>query len=171
MISLTPPLPLEASEFLLKESVVLGARLLAFQPLHVALNPRVVAFGCKAREGIRGDEAHQSFLGALPEHTRLPGPSLLMAVLPVGQLPQLSASLGIGDDPKRSLERLPGSIGQGLRLARQDFLRHLRDGLVSLQSLLLPSVVHAPSLGRALRSGSLRARAALGYRTFGLRTH
>ena len=39
----------QAGEFLLKERVVMGSLLLAFQPLHVALNPRVVAFGHKAR--------------------------------------------------------------------------------------------------------------------------
>ena len=40
----------QAGEFLLKERVVMGSLLLAFQPLHVALNPRVGAFGLKARE-------------------------------------------------------------------------------------------------------------------------
>ena len=40
--------PPEASEFPLQERVVLRAFLLAFQPLHVVLNPRVVAFRHKA---------------------------------------------------------------------------------------------------------------------------
>src|SRR5215212_7908576 len=35
----------EAGEFLLKERVVVRSFFLAFQPLHVALNPRVVALG------------------------------------------------------------------------------------------------------------------------------
>src|SRR5215217_4516184 len=42
----------KACEFLLKERVVLCTFLLAFQPLHVALNPRVVALGHKARESL-----------------------------------------------------------------------------------------------------------------------
>src|SRR5215204_651721 len=42
----------QAGEFLLKERVVLHTLLLAFQPLHVALDPRVVALGHKARESL-----------------------------------------------------------------------------------------------------------------------
>src|SRR5215217_3948640 len=42
----------KAGEFLLKERVVLHTLLLAFQPLHVAFNPRVVALGHKARESL-----------------------------------------------------------------------------------------------------------------------
>ena len=42
----------QAGEFLLKERVVLHTLLLAFQPLHVAFNPRVVALGHKARESL-----------------------------------------------------------------------------------------------------------------------
>jgi hypothetical protein len=42
----------KAGEFLLKERVVLHTLLLAFQPLHVALDPRVVALGHKARESL-----------------------------------------------------------------------------------------------------------------------
>src|SRR5918995_333869 len=101
----------QASKFLLQECVVLRACLLAFQPLHVAFHPRVGTFRYKAREGIRGNEVRKAFLGAIPEHARLPVPSPLIAVLPVSQLPQLSASFGIGDDLQRSLERLADAIG------------------------------------------------------------
>src|SRR5918998_5341618 len=87
--------PPEASEFLLQERVVLRAFLLAFQPLHVVLNPRVVAFRHKAREGVvRRTEVHQSALGALLEQAHLPVLSLLMAMLTVGQVPKLLAGLG-----------------------------------------------------------------------------
>jgi hypothetical protein len=73
----------QAGEFLLKERMVLHALLLAFQPRHVALNPRVVAFGYKARESLRVNEVHQSCLGTLPKYTHLPVLSLLMAMLTV----------------------------------------------------------------------------------------
>jgi hypothetical protein len=69
--------------------------LLAFQPLHVALNPRVVAFGYKARESLRADEVHHAFLGPPPKHTPLPMLGLLMAMLTVCQIPKLSAGFGI----------------------------------------------------------------------------
>src|SRR5215217_4316770 len=58
-----------------------------------------MAFIRKTREDIRPKEVHQLFLGALEAHPRLPLPTLLMAVLPVGQHPQLLASFGIGDNP------------------------------------------------------------------------
>src|SRR5688572_18559016 len=82
----------KACEFLLKERVVMRTLLLAFQPLHVALNPRVVALGHKARERFRGNEVHQSLLGPIPKYTRLPVPSPLMAMLTVCQIRKLSAS-------------------------------------------------------------------------------
>src|SRR5687768_8885092 len=85
----------KAGEFLLKERVVLCSLLLAFQPLHVALNPRVVALGHKARECLRCKEVHQSFLGPIPKYTPLPMPGLLMAMLAVCQIPKLSACFGI----------------------------------------------------------------------------
>src|SRR5215207_1499616 len=81
----------KACEFLLKERVVMSSLLLAFQPLHVALNPRVVAFGYKARESLRGKVVHQSLLGPIPKYTRLPVLSLLLAMLTVCQIPKLSA--------------------------------------------------------------------------------
>src|SRR5215208_4897548 len=81
----------QAGEFLLKERVVLRAFLLAFQPLHVALNPRVVALGHKARERFRGNEVHKSLLGAIPKYARLPLLGLLMAMLTLCQIPKLSA--------------------------------------------------------------------------------
>ena len=115
------------------------------------------------RGGVRRDEVCQSLLGTLPQHARLPIPGLLMAVLSVGQLPQLSAGFGIGDDLKRSLERLPGLISQGPGLARQDFLHHLEDGLVTLQGLLLSRVVQGQAtLGCFTRAGTLHPRAAPG---------
>src|SRR5215212_9851853 len=81
----------QAGEFLLKERVVLRAFLLAFQPLPVALNPRVVALGHKARERFRGNEVHKSLLGPIPKHTPLPLLGLLMAMLTLCQIPKLSA--------------------------------------------------------------------------------
>ena len=65
--------------------------LLAFQPLHVALNPRVVAVGYKARESLRGKEVHKSLLGPPPKYTPLLVPSPLMAMLTLCQIPKLSA--------------------------------------------------------------------------------
>jgi hypothetical protein len=59
-------------------------------------------------------------------------------------------------------------MGQVLGLARQDFLRHLKDGLISLQRPLLSKVVFTLGPGRAPPSGNLRALAALRYRSFGL---
>src|SRR5215207_10793443 len=85
----------KACEFLLKERVVMGALLLAFQPLHVALNPRVVALGHKARERFRADVVHQSLLGPIPKYAPLPLLGLLLAMLTVCQIPKLSASFGI----------------------------------------------------------------------------
>src|SRR5215212_1300470 len=85
----------KACEFLLKERVVLHTLLLAFQPLHVALDPRVVALGHKARESLRAKEVHHSFFGAIPKYGRLPLLGLLMAMLTVCQIPKLSAGFGI----------------------------------------------------------------------------
>src|SRR5215204_1951061 len=85
----------QAGEFLLKERVVMRAFLLAFQPLHVALNPRVVALGHKARESLQGKEVHKSLLGPIPKYTRLPVLGLLMAILTVCQIPKLAACFGI----------------------------------------------------------------------------
>ena len=61
-----------------------------------------MAFTRRVREDIppKGPkEVIELSLGALPVHARLPLPGLLMAVLPVGQLPKPPASFGIGDDP------------------------------------------------------------------------
>ena len=82
--------------FLLRGRVLPRSLLLAFQPLHVALDPRVVAFCREAREGLRADVVHESFLGPLLKHARLPLLDLLMAVLAACQVPKLSAGLGIG---------------------------------------------------------------------------
>src|SRR5215204_3771913 len=81
----------KAGEFLLKERVVLHTLLLAFQPLHVALNPRVVAVGHKARESLRANVVHHSLLGPPPKHSPLPVPGLLIAMLTLCQIPKLSA--------------------------------------------------------------------------------
>ena len=51
----------------------------------------------KAQEGLRANEVHPSFLGAVPKHTHLPVLGLLMAVLTVCQVPKLSACLGTRD--------------------------------------------------------------------------
>src|SRR5215208_4438134 len=122
----------QASEFLLHNRVVFGAGLLAFQPLHVALQPRVVAF-----------------LGALPGKANLPVDRPLFAVGAVGQLPKLPTGLGLGDALQRGLEGLPGSTGQGLRLAHQVFLSHLLHRLFGSHGLLSFLGVRgaAPGLG------------------------
>src|SRR5215218_8071522 len=91
--------PLQAGELLFQKRVVGCASFLTFKPLQVARNPRVMAFTFKAPDDIRPKEVLELLLGALEVHTRLPLPSLLMAVLPVGQLPQLLAGFGIGDNP------------------------------------------------------------------------
>src|SRR5215216_2269701 len=91
--------PLQAGELLFQKRVVRCACFLTFKPLQVPRNPRGLAFARKAPEDIRPKEVLELLLGALPVHTRLPLPSLLMAVLSVGQLPQLLASFGIGDNP------------------------------------------------------------------------
>src|SRR5215213_3011254 len=87
--------PSKACEFLLKERVVLCTFLLAFQPLHVALNPRVVALGHKARKSLRADVVHQSLLGPPPKYTHLPVPSPLMAMLTMCQIPKLLTGFSI----------------------------------------------------------------------------
>jgi hypothetical protein len=81
--------------FVLRGRVLPRSLLLAFQPLDVALNPRVVAFGCKAREGLRANLVLQAFLGPIPKHARLPVAGLLMAMLTVCQIPKLSTGLGV----------------------------------------------------------------------------
>jgi hypothetical protein len=70
--------------------VVLGARLLAFQPLHVALKPRVVVL-----------------LGTLPGKASLPLSRLLVMMLAVRQLPELPTGIGLGYGLQRVLEGLP----------------------------------------------------------------
>src|SRR5215217_4170324 len=91
--------PVRAGELLFQKRVVGRACFLAFEPLQVLRNPRVMACTRRARVDIRPKEAMELSLGALPVHARLPLPGLLMAMLPVGQLPKLLASFGIGDDP------------------------------------------------------------------------
>src|SRR5215216_3059471 len=141
----------KASEFFLQEHVVVRACLLAFQPLHVVLNPRVVAFLRKAREGVRPNEVHQSVLGALPEHAHLPILSLLLAMLTVCQLPKLLASLGAGDGLKRALEEFSGLGDHDLRLALKDFLSHLVHRLFGSHGLLSPSLITPVSRRRLTR--------------------
>src|SRR3712207_2158522 len=102
--------------------MVLRACLLAFQPLHVVLNPPGVALRLKAREGVlRRKEVHQAALGALPEQTHLPILCLLMAMLTVCQLSKLLAGLGAGDGLKRALEGLSRMGDHGLSLPPEDF--------------------------------------------------
>jgi hypothetical protein len=57
-----------------------------------------MAFTRKARAHIRAKKVIELSLGAFPVHPRQPLPSLLMAVLPVGQLPQLLAGFGTADN-------------------------------------------------------------------------
>src|SRR5215203_410648 len=91
--------PLQAGELLFQKRVVRCACFLSFKPLKVPCNPRVMAFTRKARDDIRPKEVIELLYGALEVHPRLPLPSLLMAVLPVGQLPKLSAGFGLGNNP------------------------------------------------------------------------
>src|SRR5215207_9876988 len=147
----------KASEFLLQERVVVRACLLAFQPLHVVLNPRVVAFFRKAREGVRRNEVHQSLLGALPEHAHLPILSLLLVMLTVCQLPKLLASLGAGDGLKGALEEFSGLGDHGLRLALKDFLSHLVHRLFGSHGLLSPSLITPASRRRLTHGNSARS--------------
>src|SRR5919107_162244 len=69
----------------------------ASQPLHVtrSLAASRVAFGSKARESLRTNLVHKSFLSPLPKHARLPVTGLHIAMLAVCQFPQLSACFGI----------------------------------------------------------------------------
>jgi hypothetical protein len=89
LVSWRGRLPLQAGELRFQKRVVGCACFRAFEPLQVPCDPRVTAFTRKAREDIRPKEVIELSLGALPVHTRLPLPGLLMAMLPVGQLPQL----------------------------------------------------------------------------------
>src|SRR5215208_7923929 len=87
----------QAGEFLLKERVVVRSFFLAFQPLHVARNPRVVALGHKARERFRGNVVHKSLLGPIPKYAPLPLLGLLMAMLTLCQIPKLSACFSVSE--------------------------------------------------------------------------
>src|SRR5918994_7210894 len=122
----------QASEFLLQECVVLCTCLVAFQPLHVVLDPRVMAFRRKAREGVlrRSAEVHQATLGTLREQAPLPILGLLKAMLTLCQIPKLPTGFGVGDGLHRGLEGLTRLGDQGLGLAVKDFLCHLRDALL-----------------------------------------
>src|SRR5215204_829285 len=88
----------QACEPRLQEHVVLGACLLALKPLHVALQPRVVAFGgngAKARHGIQPRHALQPLKGPLPQQTLLPVACLLLGVRPIPQATKLSSGIGL----------------------------------------------------------------------------
>src|SRR5215212_508985 len=147
----------KACEFLLQERVVLHTLLLAFQPPHVALKPRVVAFGCEARERLRAKVVHRSLLGAPQKHPRLPVLGLLVAMLTVCQTLKLSACFGIRDGLVCIFKGAPAPMRQGLRLAHEDFLCHLRDALILLHAVLLPKGLIPPcrSMGVACCLGSL----------------
>jgi hypothetical protein len=58
-----------------------------------------MAFTCKAPADIRPKKVIELLLGALPLHTRQPLSSLLMAVLPVCQLPQLQPASVLATTP------------------------------------------------------------------------
>jgi hypothetical protein len=91
--------PLQAGKLLFQKHMVRCACFLTFKPLQVPRNPRGLPFTRKAAEDIRPKEVPELLLGALKAHARQPLPSLLMAMLPIGQLPQLLAGFGTGDNP------------------------------------------------------------------------
>src|SRR5215208_8241188 len=151
---------------LLRGRVLACSLLLAFQPLHVALLPRVGAFGHKAREDLRANLVHKSFLSPLPKHARLPPPGLLMAMLAGCQITELSAGLGGGYGPACILQGLPAPMGQGLRLAVEDFLCHLRDGLILFHTiLLLPNGRSPPARDTRTAPSAHRRKARRGRRS------
>src|SRR5215210_4627623 len=68
--------------------------------------------------------------GSLPRDTDLPFFCTLVAVRPVPEFPQLLARLGAQDGLHRLFDGLTAPIGPGLRLAHQDLVGHLGDGLI-----------------------------------------
>jgi hypothetical protein len=111
----------KAGELLFQQRVVLSTRLLASQPLHVALEPRVVVL-----------------LDTPPQEAHLPLLSLLVAVWPIPQLPKLPASLSVGYGLHGGGEGLPRLKGHRPRLVFQDLLGHIENALVSLHFLPFP---------------------------------
>src|SRR5215216_5714470 len=82
----------------LQEHVVLGAGLLALKPLHVALQPPVVAFagkGAKARHGIQPHHALQPLKGPLPQDFLLPVACPLLGTRTIPQAAKLSSGIGL----------------------------------------------------------------------------
>src|SRR5215212_5779922 len=91
--------------------MVLCTLLLTLEPLHVALQPHVVALLCTP-----------------PGQHGLPLGSLLLFVWALSQLFKLPCCLGIRGGRHRSLRGLAGFIGQALGLALEHVVDHLRDG-------------------------------------------
>jgi hypothetical protein len=99
--------PSQASE-LLQKRVVLPSRLLAFQPLHVSLNPEVMAFRF-----------------TLSGQTHLPVSRPLITVGALRQFHELTTSIGVGGGLHCGFEGLACLLDEGLCLAHKDFLYHL----------------------------------------------
>src|SRR5215211_2673332 len=95
--------------------MVLCPLLLALKPLHVALQPHVVALLCTP-----------------PGQGSLPLGSLLLFVWALSQLFKLPCCLSIEGGRHRPLEGLAGFIGQALGLALEHFVDYLRDGLLRM---------------------------------------
>src|SRR5215204_2061561 len=98
--------------------MVLRSLLLALKPLHVALQPHVVALLCTP-----------------PGQGSLPLGSLLLAVWALSQLFKLPCCFGTEGGRHRPLEGLTGAaVGRALGLALEDFVDHLRDGLLRMHA-------------------------------------
>src|SRR5215217_4389776 len=95
--------------------MVLCTLLLTLKPLHVALQPHVVALLCTP-----------------PGQGSLPLGSLLLVVWAIGQLFKLPRCLGLQGGRHRPLQGLAGVVSQALGLALEDFVDHLRDGLLRM---------------------------------------
>jgi hypothetical protein len=96
-----------------------------------------VALGHQARENLRTDAVHKSFLDAPPKHARLPGPSLLVTMLAVCEVPELPTGFGLRDGFFGVFQGAAVPAGKGIGLAHEDLLCHLGNGLISLHALLL----------------------------------
>src|SRR4051812_48020688 len=100
--------------------------LLAFKPLHLALQPHVAAL-----------------LYTPPGQGGLALGSLLLAVWALGQLLKLPCCIGLQGGRHRPLGGLAGFGGQALGLALEDFVDHLRDGLLLVHESSLPTTALA----------------------------
>jgi hypothetical protein len=79
-----------------------------------------------------------SLASSRPQKVLLPPHRPLGVVYSVAQLLKLPASLGFYDGLEGFFERFPGLLGAGLGLPGQDFLNHLRDGLLFSHALSTP---------------------------------